>query len=218
MATSNSIFDKQGAALIPTRIGQIVNGCMFVGINRIQTRSYAIFVSPANTVIRASQKTSLTHTPNTQSVVDGYSNTQSMFDLDHPAAYYCATLSVNGFGDFYLPSMNELNLCFNALNPGSRVDYHKDKNMNVLQLRIENNSSIPVGSSYTLLNPLPTEMIVNSEFKFNPRWYWSSTEVSTHNNGSLIRHFFNGLQNRSIKTSVRYSVRAVRRQLIEEIL
>jgi len=45
---------------------------------------------------------------------DGQANTRALVDsaIEHPAAQFCAALSVDGFNDFYLPSLRELKALF----------------------------------------------------------------------------------------------------------
>ena len=137
--------------MIPTRLGQLVKGCMLVGLNRIGQQAYAILVAPRSTDTKLPQKTSYSCTPSAQSVINGFANTHVMNNCEHPAAQYCASLTVNGQGDFYLPSRNELELCFRTLKPTnlSNFTYSADSARGNLSLASgSNNSSIPTGAPY----------------------------------------------------------------------
>ncbi|MEI6047789.1 MAG: DUF1566 domain-containing protein [Bacteroidota bacterium] len=59
--------------------------------------------------------TTVTPTANTTatSTWNGDANTTALNSAEYPAAYYAATLSSNGFSDWYLPSIDELNLLYN---------------------------------------------------------------------------------------------------------
>lgn len=204
--------------MILTRLGQVIEGCMFVGLNRVGNQAYAILVAPSSTESELRQKTSDSCTLGTQSVIDGFANTHVMNNCEHLAARYCASLTVNGRGDFYLPSRNELELCFRTLKPTnlSNFTYSADSAQGNLSLASgSNNSSIPTGAPYTQHSPNLT-IIVNTSFNFIPEYHWTSTEASLDLGDSLIQSFISGHQGRNDKTT-EYMVRAVRRQLIVEI-
>ena len=103
--------------MIPTRIGQVVEGCMFVGVNQIGKRAYAVFVSPSDTETSLPVKFTIPHALGPHSDTDGVANTQLMQYSNYPAAVYCLSLTVNSNSDFYLPAKNELELCYRALKP-----------------------------------------------------------------------------------------------------
>ena len=103
--------------MIPTRLGQKVEGGFFTGINRIGQVAYAIIVDPKSLQAQLEIKTAFSATPNTQSVNDGWANTTNMDNINHPAARYCRTLTAGGYTDRHLPSRNELELCYRYLKP-----------------------------------------------------------------------------------------------------
>lgn len=193
--------------MTPTRLGQVTKGCMFVGINRIQNQAYGILVSPYYTETKLSLKTTNTHTPNTQSLIDGFANTHAMNDSSHPAAQYCASLEIGSNRDFYLPAKNELELCYRRLTPQTKVVFfHYSKN----------NSSIPIGNNCSLAPPgLAIEVNTNFEFKLSA-FYHSSSEAKIGSEYSSMQDFYNGRQGIDFKGTP-HVVRAVRRQLIVEI-
>jgi hypothetical protein len=63
-------------------------------------------------------KTTRTTTAGTTSLVNGYSNTWGpLNNATHPAGNFCATRSIGGFADWYLPAKDELNTMY--VNKGS---------------------------------------------------------------------------------------------------
>lgn len=62
-------------------------------------------------------QTSLTDSPGTGSLIDGPANTAAMDDADHPAAQYCAGLSIGGYSDWYLPAYWEMEVAYYNLKP-----------------------------------------------------------------------------------------------------
>ena len=204
--------------MIPTRIGQKNEGGYFAGLNRIQNCVYAILVAPKSTEGSIRFKTQGSSTPGIRSVNDGWSNTNLMNDISHPAAQYCRSLNVCGHADYYLPSRDELELCYRYLKPteccNSTVPA-STRSGNLSSATGTNWNSIPTGSAYTETNPART--IVNAfciggveAFEY---WYWTSTESLLYLGRSLIQYFSRGYQGWSDKTHV-YRVRPVRRILI----
>jgi len=51
------------------------------------------------------------------SVINGPANSAAMNDASHPAAQFCEGLTVGGFTDWYLPAINELEVCYYNLKP-----------------------------------------------------------------------------------------------------
>lgn len=203
--------------MILTRIGQLAPGGRFVGINRIGNSCYMIIVSPKWTeeIKGFLLKTVYTHTPNTKSLCNGLANTRAMDSSEHPAARFCLDLEVNGFNDYYLPSLNELELCYRNFKPNTRRNVTQPAGSVHFATRI-NNSTIPPGRAYTTVNPRQTVVTAfcegNSE-AFESVRYWSSTEHSLDTGWSFTQNFFNGFRDCSI-TTFSVNVRAVRRILI----
>ena len=203
--------------MIPTRLGQVVEGCMFVGVNQIGKRAYAVFVSPGETETSLPVKFTIPHAQGPHSDIDGVANTQLMQYSNYPAAVYCSSLTVDRNSDFYLPAKNELELCYRALKPtpdGNLVYnryYVYDDN---LLTSGGNSSSIPPTGAYTAYFPSRT-ILVNTQFKFEPDWYQTSTEFSCDTCSLLIQDFTDGDHDWNLQTSA-FRVRAVRRQLLVE--
>ena len=122
-------FKKQG--LWPTAgnvaIGSAYGGGFFVG--QISTAGngiadYNLVIGPLASAQSASKqwKTSNTSTTGTSSVIDGPTNSSNMNNATHPAAQFCEGLTIGGFSDWYLPALNELEICYYNLKPTTYVN------------------------------------------------------------------------------------------------
>ena len=183
--------------MIPTRVGQRVPGGVFAGINRIRSNAYAVVVSPKWSEHFLQWKSSDTFTANAQSINDGFSNSNAMNTHDYSAAQYCLGLTIEHCNDFYLPSINELELCYRSLKPVSRRNFtcldsrfskplHRASGTNVC--------SVPTGNPYTNTNPamtIATAFTARSAEAFDTYiYYWSSTETSSIICGSSLFQIF----------------------------
>ena len=202
--------------MIPTRIGQKIEGGHFAGVNRIQNCVYAILVAPKTTEHKRIQfKTHNSITPGILSVNDGMANTLAMDDKLHPAAQYCRSLNVCGHTDYYLPSRDELELCYRYLKPTEFQNTTVPAGTLSGNLKLAtgtNYNSIPTGAAYTATNPAQTTVTVFQKggVEAFENWHWTSTESSSYTNYSLIQNFSDGDQLWSYKTHV-VRVRPVRR-------
>ena len=202
--------------MIPTRIGQKIEGGYFTGFNRIQNCVYAILVAPKCTEKTHLQfKTQNTSTPGTLSVNDGMENTLAMDNNTHPAAQHCRSLNVCGHTDYYLPSRDELELCYRNLKPTNCCNTTLPAGTHGGNLGLAtgtNPNSIPTGAAYTATNPAQTTVTVfqTGGVEAFEYWYWTSTGSSTSTNSSLCQDFSDGNQIWNAKTYVD-RVRGVRR-------
>lgn len=120
MATSDPIFDKQGADLIPTRIGQIVNGCTFAAVMHTRNSISALLVTPKHLhrdlpLLRSSSIRSMR-----TSFLHGEENTRIHLQDSSPAAEYCSQLEYNNVAGFYVPSSMEITAILSQLLRGVR--------------------------------------------------------------------------------------------------
>ena len=206
--------------MILTRIGQKFEGGYFAGVIRVKDSAYLILVAPKSTECSVQFKTTYSSTSGIQSVNDGWSNTNAMNDSVHPAAQYCRSLTVGGHTDLYLPSRDELELCYRVFKPTDWNNVTYPAGTMSGNLRLENGTnlnSIPTGAAYTETNPeqtIVTAFRAGSVEAFETSdYYWTSTEFSDYTSFSLIQDFSNGTQTRFNKATV-YRVRGVRRVLI----
>ena len=206
--------------MIPTRIGQKFEGGYFAGVIRVKDSAYLVLASPKSTERRIPFKTTYSSTSGIQSVNDGWANTNAMNDVDHPAAQYCRSLNVGGHADLYLPSRDELELCYRVFKP---IDLSNTTSGvgtfpgNLSSANGTNLNAIPTGAAYTKTDPaqtIVTAFRAGSVEAFDEAYYWTSTESSYDTTGSLIQTFSDGYQDCDSKTGV-LRVRGVRRVLID---
>jgi len=102
------------------QIGDAYQGGYFAGYishtaNGVAT--HGLIVAPEANSTTSQFKTTNTDSPGTDSTYDGSANTNSMNNASHPAAQYCAGLSIGGFTDWYLPALYELDIAYQNLKP-----------------------------------------------------------------------------------------------------
>ena len=202
--------------MIPTRIGQQFGGGYHAGLIRVGHTCYAIIVASKTTQTRLKQKNSDNQTTGTQSVNDGRTNTNAMNNNSHPAAQYCRSMNAGGYTDWYLPSRDELELCYRNLKPGTANNTTYAAGTYGAPLDNANGTnpnSDPVGAPYTTTNPAQTTATTfrtGGVEAFDESWYWTSTESSANTNVSLYQAFSDGDQDWTSKPNVT-RVRGVRR-------
>lgn len=212
---------------IPTIPGTPFGGGFFAGLIVIGGLTYALVVAPKEcgeaTDIR--WKVEYSKSTGADSVCDGFANSEALNNSQHPAAQFCRGLDIDGFTDWYLPSRDELEICYRNLKPGSTKNHTYESRIKVWGAgngyngvdehgNGHNASSLPIGAAYTKDTPQPvvSELFEGGgEQAFDERWYWSSTEFLPVY--AWFQHFAGGGQDAYGKSG-RYRCRAVRKFLI----
>jgi hypothetical protein len=122
----------------------------------------------------------------------------------HPAANFCRSLTTGGYSDWYLPALDELEICYRHLKPNATLNstISGANSYNAIASERSNyTSSIPAQTSVTLFHT------GNSE-AFNQMTV-SSTESSA--NAVILKYFNAGDIDQYGGKTGGYSVRAVRR-------
>jgi hypothetical protein len=204
-------FKKQG--LWPTagsiQIGSAYGGGFFagqIGVSGVATHN--LIVGPvASAQTQLAWKNANTATTGADSDIDGPQNTADMVadgnSTVYPSAHFCNDLSTGGQTDWYMPSKNELEVCYFNLKPTTTA--------NNTAFGINPNSVPARASNYTSGNPAQTSA---TDFRetgaedFAANYYWCSTEFSATE--ARVGYFYTGYQNITNKTGS-FRVRAIRR-------
>ena len=205
-AASNSVTP------IPA-IGAAFGGGFYAGdIGVSSVATHRIVIGPLSTAQQASTqyKNANTAVPGADSDIDGPQNTADMVadgnSTVYPAAHFCNNLSLGGFGDWYMPAQNELEVCYFNLKPTTTS--------NNTASGINPNAVPARASNYTSGDPAQTSAAAfqtGGAEAFVAGGYWSSTEFSA--TYARVQYFNVGYQGNSSKNgSVR--VRAVRRAAV----
>lgn len=120
----NDFYSKTAA---PAGLGCVYAGGYYAGVT---SGGYYLVVSPNASGCSVCQwKTSQSDSSFTCSQAEGWLNTRcGMVNAEHPAGNWCATRSINGFSDWYLPAHFEMGTLYNSRGnmpsgQGYRTDY-----------------------------------------------------------------------------------------------
>lgn len=195
----------------PTVLGQAYGGGYYAGqisVNGDGIATHYLVISPKASGESTSKqwKTTNTSTTGTGSVIAGPTNSANMNNALHPAAQFCESLAIGGYGDWYLPALYELELIYYNLKPGTQLnDINWGLNTYAIPSRVAN---------YTTTDPAQTSVSAfqtGGSEAFELLDYWTSTQSSTTN--AYCINFDTGTQNNYPKI-ISLCARAVRRVAI----
>lgn len=171
---------------------------------------YYLIVSPYSTYANKDYKTSQTSTGGANSSTDGAANTAYLVGVSpvtYPAAGHCDGLTTNGYTDWYLPAVYELEICYYNLKPTTQANVTDSDTINPYAVP-------PRNSPYTTSIPARTTVAAfqsGGSEAFIAERHWTSTNYST--SSARIKSFYAGDNNVYPKdASVR--VRAIRKVLV----
>ncbi|MDP3848593.1 MAG: DUF1566 domain-containing protein [Pseudomonas sp.] len=135
---------------------------------------------------------------------DGRANTEAMAAAGSALGQWALTLDIADHKDWYIPSRDELELCYRNLKPTTQENWASFRDG-------DNPSSVPVGYPYTEESPAQTtapEFQEGGAEAFQPEWYYASTQHSP--DYAWVQDFDVGYQDNDPKGGARRAV-AVRR-------
>jgi hypothetical protein len=188
--------------------GTAIEGGFFAGRININGREYGIVVAPK---AEGELKDSIwipryKDVPGALSFSDGLANSQAMADAGSKLATKILALSIGGYSDWYLPAVDELEICYRAFKPTT--------NENSLYSRSGINvSAVPPTYPYTRELPGQTThklFRADAAEAFDSVWYWSSTQRAGDSDCAWLQVFGHGYQGTGNKGN-NYRARAVRR-------
>jgi len=198
--------NSNSTATVTIALGQAYEGGFFAGQINDGGTIYNLVVAPKSSGEDDSKKwkTSNSSTSGTASTTDGPSNTSAMNNSSHPAAFFCAGLSIGGYSDWYMPAQDELEILYYNFKPTT--------SSNSTSSGTNTNAVPPRNSDYTSGDPAQTSVTdfqAGNTEAFNAANYWSSTQSSSTN---AWRQFFDsGVQLNNLSKTSSFDVRAVRR-------
>jgi len=191
-------------------IGSAYEGGFFagqIGVSGVATHN--LVVGPVSSAQTSNQwKNANTATAGADSDINGPQNTADMVadgnSTVYPCAHFCNDLVVGGFSDWYMPALNELEICFYNLKPSTQNNVTTTgANANAVPVRASNyTTGIPAQTSAAAFQNGGSEQFLNSTS------YWSSTEASSTDAWFIIFGAGNLYQ---YSKNVAYRVRAIRR-------
>ena len=192
----------------PTTIGEAAGGGYYAGRVSMGGTQYYLILAPKSSGETTGKKWGLTGYVGGTSVIDGSYNSATLASLgsDYDAATWCESLTVGGYTDWYLPSLNELEVCYYFLKPGTTVN-DTSSGANAYAVSPE-----PVLTPYSAGSPAQTSVALfttSGAQRFYNDLYFTSTEADSSNCWAIS--FIDGRQVYYVKTLQDAYVRAMRR-------
>jgi hypothetical protein len=205
----NTVADP--ASLQLPAIGAPFEGGFFAGLVDVDGDRFALVVAPKfdGEHDDIEWNGSSARVAGAQSYCDGRANTLAMQAAGSVLAGWALDLRIGGFDDWYLPSQDELEICYRACKPTTDRNY--------LWARSGINLSAvpptrPYAADFPVQTPLEAFQHEGAE-AFEPTWYWTSTQHAGFDDSAWFQYFNLGLQLNTRKDT-QLRARAVRRVAI----
>lgn len=192
-------------------IGTPMPGGFFAGVIMIEGERRAIIIAPK----KLGELNGVWHedepdVPGAKSYNNGLANTRAMAEAGSELAKQVLALEIGGQKDFYIPSQDELEICYRAFKPSAEQNWcYARSGINL--------SALPPTYPYTPEFPVQTtleDFMAGGEEAFKEVAYWSSTQHASYSDYAWYQYFYYGNQHFSISKSAELCVLAVRSQPI----
>ena len=193
---------------IPPVIGEAYGGGFFAGLIRIGSSTYGLIVAPKESGEIVGEWGPRKAVDGALSFFDGHANTQAMADAGSDIALWAYSLKIGDNSDWYIPSRDELEVCYRNLKPTDGSNYC-----------VSGDNPSAYLPSYAYAPDIPAQTSVEAFREdgaeaFDPTWYWSSTQYAGYASTAWGQSFGGGTQDYGVK-GYKGRVRAVRRFLID---
>lgn len=218
------------------QIGDFVAGGYYAGNIVINDIAYALILAPkssgestSNLTIQSARASAWPS--GTLTLNNGAAASAALAGVSSAAAQFCENLSIDGYMDWYLPSRDELEICYRAFKPTTDANYVTNRNYDGTVFSEGytgsskngvNANSRPAGLAYVVSQPTQT---ANPLFKeggseaFLPTTpYWSSTQYGTFQPDMGVGQTFNTGQQFNTFKDTAYKVRAVRKAPLSALI
>ena len=187
-------------------IGEAYGGGFFAGLIRIGSSTYGLIVAPRDGGEIVGEWGPRKAIDGARSFFDGHANTQAMADAGSDIALWAYSLKIGDNSDWYIPSRDELEVCYRNLKPTDDSNYCGSG---------DNPSAYLPSYAYSIDTPAQTTTeAFRGAQAFDPVWHWTSTQYAGDASLAWYQYFFDGYQVSSAK-GCKGRVRAVRRFLID---
>ena len=187
-------------------IGEAYGGGFFAGLIRIGSSTYGLIVAPKDGGEIVGEWVPHKAVDDARSFFDGHANTQAMADAGSDIALWAYSLKIGDNSDWYIPSRDELEVCYRNLKPTDGSNYCGSG---------DNPSAYLPSYAYSINTPAQTTAkAFRGAQAFDPVWHWTSTQCAGSASDAWYQSFGVGVQGSGDK-GYKGRVRAVRRFLID---
>jgi hypothetical protein len=155
-------------------IGTFIHGGYFVGQIRVEGTLYGLVMAGAAGEVSGRWHSSAGKIEGVLSRRDGRENTIDMDAAGSKLAARVLALNINGFSDWYIPAVDELEIAYRNFKPSTTSNWPGHG---------VNKNSVPMGDAYTDDSPAQTTVTALVEDEADalvPAWYWSSTQYAAY--------------------------------------